>query len=152
VVKYTYAYTLPSDFLRLVKDKDDDPAVYATGAYSSSYTSGVLEVQGVVYNYVIENISDDTLCLFSDYDNTDNDLYITYIKYETDESKFTAHFCFALAALLGAVMSINLTESDTKYTSLTKLYEKTLRDATGFNQSLDYNNDVGSDDWEDAGR
>jgi hypothetical protein len=152
VSKYDYAYTLPADFLRIAKDSPDDPSVYSSGSYSSSYLSGQLEIQGKSYDYIIENISDDTLCLFTDYDNTDDDLYLTYIKAEASAAKYSAHFISALAFRLAAELSFKLTESSEKYDRMMKYYDQALIRATAHNQGLDHNEEEGSDAWETAGR
>lgn len=152
VSKYTYAYTLPADFLRLTRDTKADPVVYASGSYSSSFVTGTLEIQGRSYGYIIENNSDDILCIFSDYDNTEDDLFITYIKYETDETKYTANFASTLSFRLAAEVCVPLTESMKKYDRMMGFYTQALTRATAHNQGMDYHNETGSDAWETAGR
>lgn len=151
--KYLYAYTLPSDFLRIAASSVGDPAVYPTGAYSTSYQTGRLEIVGTTFAYVIENISDDTLCLFTDYDNDAGDLFLTYIRYITNTAKFTASFVSAFAFRLAAELCLQLTESKAKYDSMITLYERALLRADSLNMSMDYlENETGSTELQDAGR
>jgi hypothetical protein len=133
---YEYAYTLPADFLRMDRDDKDDPAVYPSG-----------------YNYAIETLADRTLCLFTDYDNSSENLYIRYIRRITDPQKFTPMFISALAFRLAAELAIPRTEGLKKYKAMMEMYSQALIMADGINQSGDYQKDeIGSDDWERVGR
>ncbi len=150
---YDYAYDLPTDFLRLVRDKKADPAVYPTGAYGYSYTYGDLVITGIKYSYIIETLPIGTLCLFTDYDNSSDDLFITYIRKVTDPQKYTAAFINALAFRLAAELALQLTEGMTKYQAMMNLYPQALQSAEAVNQSGDWVEDeTGNTDWEDAGR
>jgi len=149
---YDYAYTLPTDFIRLCRQDKTDVSVFPSGLYSEDESTGQIYLNEYYYSYKIETISDGTLCLLSDYDNTDNDLYITYIKKVTDVNKFSPSFVSALAFRLAAEMSLAITESRAKYQDMMNLYESTLKRAEAHNMSLDYQEETGSDSWESAGR
>jgi hypothetical protein len=147
VNNWSYAYPLPSDFLRLVSDykntSKDDPAIYP------------MEMP-----YIIETLATGTspnityiTCLFTDYDNTSEDLIITYIRKVTDPSKYTAHFITALAFRLAAQLAVSLTESRTKFSDMMQSYRAAIVGADALNQTGNYLEDEkGSSSWEDAGR
>lgn len=150
---YTYAYTLPADFLRLCGQDANDVSVFPSGLYSSDWTTGELMLNYIYNHYKIEIISDGTLCLLTDYDNTDDDLYITYIKRITDVNKFSPAFVSALSFRLAAELSIIRTESRPKFQDMMNLYDSFLRRAEGYNQHANYIDDeTGSTDWINAGR
>ena len=150
---YDYAYTLPADFLRLCKDKKGDPAVYPSGLLASSYIAGDTIIKLPTYSYTIEALPDGTICLFTDYDNSSNDLYIRYIRKITDPQKFTAMFISALAFRLAAELAISRTEGLKKYKTMMEMYSQALLMADSVNQSGDYQkNETGDDSWERAGR
>jgi hypothetical protein len=105
----------------------------------------------------IDNVScykvTDRLALLSDYDNTDNPIYVTYIKRLTDVSKYPAKFVNALTFRLAAEIAINRTESREKYGDMMTLYKAALLEAKVWNQSLDYlSEEQGNNEWEIAGR
>lgn len=151
---FDYAYTLPNDFLRLCREKKGDPSVYPEGLLASSYIEGDTIVKVPTYQYVVESLADGTLCLFTDYDNSDGyDLFIKYIRKEDNPQKWTAPFISALAFRLSAELAIPRTEGLKKFEMMMILYEKALMIADGVNMSSDYvENEAGSDDWERAGR
>ena len=150
---YDYAYALPADFMRLCLQSENDPVVYPSGAYSSAWTSDGVTIRARQYGYIIEALADGTLCLFSDYDNTDDPLYCTYIRKETDPAKYTAHFISALAYRLAAELSLTRTESRPKFADMMTMYDSEITKAKGLNRSGDYLKDeTGSDSWETAGR
>jgi len=151
---YSYAYPLPADFLRLTTERRNDPRVYPNGvAYAAVYNiTGNLLSQSTNYNYVIETLSDGTLCLFTDYDNTSQDIYITYIRRVTDPAKYSPSFVSAFAFRLAAEIAIPRTEGMKKYEAMMTLYQQALLRAKELNQQLDYNAETGNDDWESAGR
>lgn len=153
VAVYDYAYTLPADFLRICLDKRDDPAVYPTGAYAQSYQFGELVVQGMKYGYIVETLEDGTLCLFTDYDNSSDDLFLTYIRKVTDPAKFSPTFIKVLAARIAWKLAYRLTESTTKRDEMKEAYKDALIEADAVDASSDWVEDEsGSDAWEAAGR
>lgn len=90
--------------------------------------------------------------LYSDVDNTDEDIIMEYITIITDYAKwpapFVSAFAYRLAAELGAKLeSINVD-------AMLQKYLIALNDATGHNQGQDYIEDdpEGSTSWVDAGR
>lgn len=150
---YDYAYALPTDFLRLCLQRENDPVVYPSGAYSSAWTSDGVTIRARQYGYIIEALDDGTLCLFSDYDNSDDALYCTYIRKETDPAKYTAHFISALSYRLAAELALTRTESRPKFADMMTMYDSEITKAKGLNRSGDYLKDeTGSDSWATAGR
>lgn len=151
---YDYAYTLPTDFLRLCLKKSHD-SVVSTEEYDDEYfVNDVLVVKQVAYAYSIEILSDGTLCLMTDYDNTDYDLYISYIKKVTDATKYSPMFIKALSYRLAAELALPRTEGQTKFQSMMLLYKDALQEADGLNASMEYvPHETGtSESWELAGR
>ena len=144
---FSYAYALPTDFLRICTDNKNDRSVsYGTGT-TYAYPAG--EYAG----YAVETLSDSTLCLLTNYDNsTGYDIYIKYIKRIEDPGKFSPSFINALSFRLAAELAIPRTEGLKKYEMMITLYQKALIAADGVNQSGDYVQDIGSTDWELAGR
>jgi len=109
------------------------------------------------FTCTIDNISlyklEDKLCLITDYDNTSEDIRITFIARVTDCSKYPPSFINALAFRLAAEISIPITESLSKFNGLSDLYEKALLEADSVNQSNDYIEDEqGKSTWVNAGR
>lgn len=147
---FDYAYQLPSDFLRLARptrsSTKSDPPVYPED-----------------YDYKIETVtivdegppetSAECLCLLTDYVNENEDMYIVYIKRQTDETLYFAKFINALAFRLAAELALIITESPKKYSDMMQLYTIALQQAKAFNHSLDYvEGELGNKDWETARR
>lgn len=138
---WLYAYPLPADYLRLAKDGKDDPAVQTESSDAESFP------------YIIETLSDDSLAILSDFDNTTYNYYVTYIKKVTNPAKWTPGFINALAWRLGAELSISQTEGAGKFEFCMKMYYTARTEAEAMNQSLDYLEDEhGNDSWETVGR
>jgi hypothetical protein len=133
-----YAYPLPTDYLKLDDDDKDDPVIYP--------------IKTTNYPYKIE-IVNNSLCLTTDYDNTNSDIYIRYIKKEVDPGKWSATFVSALIYRFAQEFAIKLASSRDLYDFNQAKYEQTLKQAKGVNRSGDYiENELGSTDWELAGR
>lgn len=145
---YAYAYQLPPNFLRLVSSTTDpngttDPPVYPPG-----------------YPYIVETIAVigeddqpyDIKCLLIDYDNSDNGLFINYIKRQEDVTQYTGNFVNAFAFRLAAELCINRTEGMQKYGAMMELYKDSLVDAKAHNRSMDYQKEVANKNWINAGR
>ncbi len=146
---YACAYSLPADFLRLVRPNKDratkNPPVYPEWI-----------------DFVIEALPSGILSLFTDYDNetvsglatdTTLSLYINYIRKITDRTKFTPTFIKALSKKLGASLAISISESKGKRDAMLAEYYQALNEAEGVNASSDYLQDeTGNTDWIDAGR
>ncbi len=153
VAAYTYAYPLPADFLRLCRDKRNDPSVYPSGGFASFYIQGDLQLVIPKYGYTIETLADETRCLFIDYNNDAYDLFIRYIRKLTDPGKFSATFIKALAYRIAQEVAYKLTESTTKEKSMGDKYKVALKEATALDESGDWIEDeTGNTDWEYAGR
>jgi len=152
--RFSFAYPLPADFMRVAKDVSYDRAIYPSGASSVSYDNQIMSWPGTSYAYVFETLSDGVECIFTDYDNTSYDLYLIYIKRVTDPAKYTARFIEAFADKLGSELAIPIAESRAKKKDLLEDYEKrSLPAAIALNQSSNYLlNELGSTEWVDAGR
>ncbi len=136
---FLYAYILPSDFLRICRNRADDPPIYPPGAADGKY--------------VVETLADGTLCLFTDYDNTDTDIVIQYIRRETNPARYTPIFISAVAYRMGGELSLILPESGTKLKDMMTLYSRALSTAKGVNLSSDrLADETGNEDWVNAGR
>ena len=95
----------------------------------------------------------DSPCLLCDYDNTDFNLYINYIKKVVDPTIYTSAFINALAMRFAAELSVKLTENPKKFQVMFQLYQAALRSATAQAESLDsVEDESGGDDWVSAGR
>lgn len=163
---YLYAYTMPTEFLRLKRWRNTDSRGINPLAYPDGYWYQFIDHTGypapTVYDppvyppgnpYVIEALPDGTFCLFTDYDNTSQALYINYVKRETNPTRYPPTFISALSFRLAAALAIPITESSQKFQAMTALYQATLKSAEAVNESLDYLPDeTGSNSWQDAGR
>jgi hypothetical protein len=150
---YQYAYRLPDEFLRIARGRPEDLSVYPSGAYSSSYISGQLEIRGVQFSYIVENYANNLRCLLTDYSNESYPLILTFIKRVINPTTYTGHFVSALAFRLAAELAWLQTESATKYQTMMNLYQEALKRADGLNQSSDeVQDELGSDLWVNAGR
>ena len=136
---YLYAYPLPSDYLCLADDTQDDPAIYP--------------VPGVE-PYAFETLSDGTRCIFTNYDSTvSGSVYLTYIRRITDPAVFSPSFINAFAFRLGAELSYSIPASTTKFEAMMTLYERAKRKARGMSLAQEYLEDEkGSETWVSAGR
>jgi len=98
-------------------------------------------------------VDDEMKFLLCDYDNSDEDLFLIYIRGEDDPSKYSAHFVSALAWRLANEMSIPRTHNKEIFVWTDQMYENSLVRADGLNASANYLEDeLGSDSWESAGR
>lgn len=151
---FSFAYVLPPDFLRLCRQRKEDPSVYPSGTNGSFYSYAFfVEGRPVSFRYVIEALDDGTLCLFTDYDNSSNDLIIQYIRREENAARYSAHFCTTVAFRLGAALAAVITEASSKEERQWALYDSAIKRAKGHNASADFvNNETGNDDWSVAGR
>lgn len=171
VYSYSYAYTLPSDFIRLTKPKrtyipSTNPADYYSGLIiqeneDNAYAT-LLAFDSPVwppgYSYIIEELeisaTNKVLALFTDYYNADYPLKINYIRRETNPAKYFPLFINALSYRLAAELSINITEDPQKFNTLFQAYTVMIKKAKAFNNSLDFISDdeTGSNTWVTAGR
>ena len=94
------------------------------------------------------------LCILTDYeDSEDEPLYINYIRKITDPTKYPANFINALAWRLAAELATTRTESAKKFQYCMEMYQRGLAMAEAYNLHMDWhNNELGSDEWEKAGR
>lgn len=164
---YQFAYELPSDFLRLVRERHStskgiNPVAYPAGVwYYSIDTTGYSRfynfdppVYPPGFPYVIETLpSTGVMVLLTDYDNTAYDLYVNYIKKVTDATKYTPAFCNCLANRLAQELAIPITEDKAKFDRMALMYKQSVYSAEAVNESTDYVMDeTGSTEWENAGR
>src|SRR5450759_3066186 len=120
---YLYAYPLPSDYLCLADNTKDDPAVYPFS----------------VGNYVIETLTDGTLCLMCNYDSVSSgDIYLTYIRKVTDPAKYSPSFINCFTYRGAAELCLAVVEGAGKFDAMMKLYMQTKRRAQGMNRAQDY--------------
>lgn len=150
---YDYAYTLPSDFLRVCQDKNDDPVVTQVSSVAVSEVEGSINLVGQSYGYAIEALPDGTRCLFTNYDNSTDDLVLRYVRREENPSRYSPHFITAAAFRMGAALAPVLTESTKKFENMMALYAQAMRAAKSHNRSSNFvKNETGSDSWTEAGR
>lgn len=122
---YDYRYALPSDYLKAIK-------IYP------SLTDFVIEA-----GYLLTN-----------YDNSNNDLVVHYIRREINPAMFSPHFIAALAWRLAGEMAFRiLRESSNVQDRCMNMYDAFLTRAIGVDQGSDYVVDEkGSTAWVNAGR
>lgn len=163
---WLYAYDLPGNFLRLCRPDGNislgqNPVASQVGSlfyfFSPLYSTGKIKYDYPVYPpgfpYAIEAMSDDTFVLLTDYDNTDNDIYINYIRNDVDPSNYPSTFTMTLAYKLAELAAIPITHSDKILRKMEEGYVRQLYKATTWNNSLAMvDNETGDDAWERAGR
>lgn len=163
---YNFAYAMPSDFLRLKKWRNTDSRGLNPASNPSGYLYQFVDHTGFppitaydppVYPadnpYVVEALPDGTFCLLTNYDNTEEDLIINYVKQETNAARYSPTFVSLLAFKLAAELAISITESINKAANMETMYQRTLKSAAAVNESLDFLPDeTGSSSWESAGR
>jgi hypothetical protein len=170
---YTYAYELPTDFLRLCLSHYPQMPGLNPIAFPPGYWYSLIDATGypryyqnydpVVYPggfpFVFEIITDpagivpDCFCLLTDYDDTDIPISIDYIRLATDESLYTPAFTESLICRLAMDFSIPIAESLQKKNDNEKAYMSSLVSTGAVNESLDsLQDETGSDSWVNAGR
>lgn len=164
---YQNAYSIPADFLRLVRAKYPQSKGLNPVAIPPGYLASFIDITGYskYYNYdppvyppgcayVVEAYSaDGTLILLTDYDDTDQDLIINYIRRETNPSLYPAVFIDALASRLAHEVCLRLTQDKQMKQQMLQDYEITLKSAMAQQESIDFQSEeTGSQDWENAGR
>lgn len=162
---HLYAYTMPSDFLRLARSrhpstKGTNPEATPSGEWYRAvgpFGEGYYPYDPPVYPaglpYIIEALPSGALVLMTDYDNTDNPLYINYIRKVTDATKYTPTFKTCLIYRWAEEMSVAVTENAVKSRDMAMKYREYLNSAEAVNESSDFLEDeTGSSAWEDAGR
>lgn len=156
---WLYAYPLPSDFLRICKGRLDDPAVYpdiqnAAGyptIYNGAIRMSIYDRLG--YPYVVETLESGRLCLFTNYDNSTADLYLTYIRRVVNPERYSPSFINALAFRLAAEFALGLVKGQMLFDRMMDLYAVALTRAEAVTQSFDeLPDEKGSRAWELAGR
>jgi hypothetical protein len=91
--------------------------------------------------------------LFTDYDNSAQDLFINYIRKISMYELCTPAFINCLANRLGAELAVAITEDKQKADGMMLKYRDSLNSAEAVNESLDYLDDEqGGTEWENAGR
>lgn len=94
-----------------------------------------------------------TKVILIDYDDSEGELVINYIRRVTDYSTYPPSFINALAWRLGKELSFIRTEGQNKFKICEDEYELALMKAEGVNQSFDsLTDETGNTDWVDAGR
>jgi len=173
---YDYAYPLPSDFLRLVKPRGPEFAFSNPAANRQGATYPLFAPEGSIINtefdppvyppgfhYIVEMVPGDPdadpepipdrFCLLTNYDNSNEDLFITYIRKVTDETLYTPTYKSCVIYRLAQDLAIAITESPKKANDMEALYLKKLYSAEAVNESLDHIvNETGTTSWINAGR
>ena len=134
---YDYAYPLPADYLAMAPTRKGREPINPTG-----------------YPYEVETLPDGTLCLVTDYDNSSDALYLTYVRRVNNPAKFAPSFVNALIFRLSGEFALSTTDSSmSKYQLLMSLYDAAARIAKGEDRGQDsLEDETGNTDWETAGR
>jgi len=150
---FLYAYTLPPDFVKLCRQRSNDPRVSPGIVNTTSSVSGDLIIENQKFNYVIETLEDGTLSLFINYDNSNVDLVIQYIRNEQNAAKYSAHFCLAASYKLAALVAKVLTGSNRVRDDMDRNYGRQIKVSKGHNATGDYLEDeTGNNSWAEGGR
>jgi hypothetical protein len=151
---YYFAYTLPTDFLKIAQSQELDKSVKGIVAYNVNFDEyHLLRLRDNVYAYVVESLPDETKVLLINYDDAQYPLELVYIRKATDVTKWTAHFISAVAHRLAAELAFPLTEDPKKFEYFMNLYNTALMKAKELNQSSDWvEHETGDDSWDVAGR
>ena len=95
----------------------------------------------------------DRMALVTDYDNSDYEIYCTYVKRVIDPTFYPIEFIECLAWRLAAELATERTESKEKFKWAMDRYAESLMAAKSANQAHDsLTDETGNTDWEDAGR
>jgi hypothetical protein len=164
---YKYAYVVPSDFVRLVRQKNAaskgrNPTADPWGGYydfdaASRPWMYDTPIWPPGFPYIFETMLDTdgnaTKCLLIDYDNTVNPLMMNYIQVVTDMTLLTPAFVRTLATALAAEVCIPIKEDKERAAELRREYTDSLNTAEALNEQADYlAEEAGSTSWIDAGR
>jgi hypothetical protein len=151
--RYDFAYTLPSDFMKIFQEKAGDPALLAATPWPFVSWDGYIYSKGYRYFYVIETLDDGTECIFTNYDNDVDDLFLTYIRRVDDPTKYTARFINAFAWKIAIELVTRRTESKVGADIAQTRHEQALKGAKELDQSMDFlRNETGDFSWQGAGR
>jgi len=170
---YQFAYKLPVDFLRLSMSHYPQMRGLNPIAYPPGYWYQVIDTTGfpTYYDYdprvypggtpfVIEVIpgvsgTPDALCILTDYDDTNQPMYIDYIRNITqgNEAVFTSNFRELFICRLAQELAIPIRESPSIKEMMQKDAKAALDAAEANNEFLDsVIDETGSTAWENAGR
>ena len=147
---WKYAYAIPADFLCLAENYDYDPVVYVGS--DPFYLPYFQPAIGNMLKYSIEELSDGNKYLLTNWDSvsTTENIYLRYIRKVTDVTKYTPSFINVFAFRGAAELSFTIAESGSKFQAMMTLYDKFRLDAISKNRALDYNDDMGNENWVDA--
>jgi hypothetical protein len=137
--QYEYCYSMPSDYLCLAEGTADDPSVWPKDCYP----------------YSIESLDGWTFVLMTNYDTSESDepIYVTYVRKATNPAKYTALFINAFAYRLAAELSYTITEGAGTFEHMMNMYDKFRIKAGAVDKKQNYIEDEKSNtDWEMAGR
>lgn len=153
---YAYAYSMPTDYLRLVRPRpreDDQRRIYTVLNWPYGHDHPVSPV--FVHPYVIEMIpnSDGQRCLLTDHNDNDYPIYINYIQILTDLTRVTPTFVNSLAWRLAAEIAVAITEDKNKGEAAMAEYRNSLNTSSAVNDQANYLHDeAGGHEWVRAGR
>ena len=168
---YKFAYTLPADYLRLVKPREipeerriADGAVWGWGGegYGWFRHRDIPVHPHEAAPYIIESVlsADEvsyTNNLLSNYPHCDNyatarPIIINYIRLITDFTQITPGLADVATYRMAAALAVPVTEDAKKAQSMMQMYFTTLNSAAA-QQECDYLQDeAGSQSWVQAGR
>ena len=160
---YRYAYTLPADFLRLVKPRERpqeqgiaDFNLLNSLAFSGDGRSHHRDVPvwpPQVAPYVMETLSDGNKYLLTDYPATVHPVKITYIRLITDLTQLMPGFVNCLANRLASELAIPVTEDKQKAQGFMQAYRDALNSAQAQQECDDsLADESGNFNWLYAGR
>ncbi len=170
---YLYAYSLPSDFLRLVKPREipeerriADAAVWGWGGSGWGWfrQRDIPVWPPEAAPYVTEAVQNGTTgsyttCLLSNYPGCNVSytnvcpIVLNYIRLITDMTQLLPGFVNLLAYRLAAELAPSITEDMSKAENMMQMYRDTLNSAQAQQECDDYLRDeAGSTTWVDAGR
>lgn len=155
---WDYAYALPAEFVCFGDDKENDPVVYVptvstsfvdvSGTVYGAPSAEYLKYNSRNYPYVIEDMGDDNNYLLSNWDSeTDGgEIYIRYVKYGVNVSKWFAMFATAFIHRLASDLALTISEDTKRCDWLMQRYGVFQRQAIVVNRQLDYVDDMGHND------
>lgn len=114
-------FPLPPDYLMLAPADNNGAAMYG-GTVGYNVGFGPIGQQGLPRDWVIENNGDGPCIVSSD----TAPLYVRYVSSAITEANFDVSFAEAFSAALAVVACEEITQSNTKLASVSKIYEDAI--------------------------
>lgn len=170
VFGYCFAYSLPADFLRLVKPKEipQERQIAQAEDYGYGWGNGWGRIRQSdvpvwprhVHPYIVETVANTSVdpptystCLLTNYNGCVVPVGITYIRLITDLTQLLPGFVNCLTYRLAAELAVSVTEDVKKQQAMMEMYLSTLNSAQAQVECDDYLKDeAGSQTWVHAGR